>query len=168
VADQYTETERQAALELAANTSIKAAAEHLGISRKTIYAWIDKYPKLWSELQADPKHGKRKIAERLEVLADRYTAAEHDLLDQIEVGTIQAKDAKEAAALLKAFGSSRQAAVAGSRTISGEPETVQHNINFPQLEQAMQAILAQAPPPPPLPVPNEAENVDALPTDTGA
>lgn len=161
--DQYTEEERHAALELAAATSIRGAATHLGINRMSIYRWIDMYPELWSTLQHDPKYGKRKIAERLELLADRYAASEHDLLDKIEQGEMAPKDAKEAAALLKAMGSSRQAAVAGSRTMSGEPETVEHNINFPQLEQAMQALLAQAPPPLPLPVPNEAESVDALP-----
>jgi len=153
----YSEDERKAALELAAATTIKGAAEHLGIARNQIYRWIEKYPQFWSDLRAgDTKDGRRKFAERLEVLADRYTGVEHDLLDKIEDGTIQAKDAKEAAALLKAMGSSRQTATVGAKTLSGESDLVEHTINFPALEQAMERLLATAAPAA-LTVANEAE-----------
>lgn len=160
----YAPEERHAALELAATTSIRAAAQKLGVGRSTIYRWIDMYPQLWSDLRAgDPTAGKRKVAQRLEDLADRYTAAEHDLLEKIEEGGIKAGDAKEAAALLKAMGSSRQAATVGARTISGDHDVVEHNINFPALEAAMERLLegATAPPPAPLAVRNEAESQDA-------
>lgn len=158
MAEEYDDTERHAALELAAATTISNAAQHFGMSRKTLYRWIEKYPQLWSDLRAgDTSKGRRKIAERLEVLADRYTAAEHDLLDSIEDGKIEAKDAKEAAALLKAFGSSRHTAVAGVRQITGESDTAEVNINFPALEQAMERLLGAAPPPA-LVVENEAEH----------
>lgn len=160
---EYDESERVAALELAATVGVKPASEHLGISRKTLYRWIDKYPKLWSDLRAgDPAAHKRQIAARLEDLADRYAASEHDLLDRVDAGQIKPKDAKEAAALLKAFGSSRQAAVAGARQITGEPERVEHTINFADIEQAMERLLGSAPP---VAVENleVQEHVDALP-----
>lgn len=160
MSDSYDESERHAALELAASVGVKPAAEHLGIARATLYRWIDRYPQLWSDLRAgDPQAQRRRVAHRLEDLADRYLAAEQDLLAKVEAGDIAAKDAKEAAALIKAMGSSRQAAVAGSRTISGESEVVQHNINFPALEEAMERLLSAGDPPPspPLPVANEAD-----------
>jgi transposase-like protein len=155
---EYSDEERQAALELAATAGVKPAAEHLGLSRSTIYRWIDKYPQLWSDLKAgDRSAGRRRIADRLEDLADRYAASEHDLLAKIEAGEIAAKDAKEAAALLKAMGSNRGVAVAGVRSITGEADVVEHNINFPALEAAMERLLDGAAPAKPLPVPNEAE-----------
>lgn len=161
-ANRYNEADHHATLELAASIGISQAGRHLGISRKTIYTWIDKYPKLWSDLKAnDPNAGRRGIAQKLEDLADRYGASENDLLQKIEDGELAPKDAREAAALLKAMSSGRHAAVAGVRTISGEAEVVEHNINFPQLEKAMQAILDQAPAPPLL-VTNEAEDVDQV------
>lgn len=153
---EYTEADQHAALELAATVGIKPAARHLGINRTTIHRWIDKHPKLWSDLRAgDPAAHRRGFAANLEDLAERYAGAEHDLLERIEEGRIKPKDAKEAAALMKAMGSSRQAAVAGARTLSGEPETVEHTINFPALEAAMERLLDQGGTSPrALPVPN--------------
>jgi hypothetical protein len=154
----YSEGDRKAALELAASVGVKPAAQHLSISRATIYRWIDMYPKYWSDLRGgNPEAQRRNTAHRLEDLADRYTAAEHDLLDRVENHLIARADAKEAAALIKALGSSRQAATVGARTTLGEPEKVEHTINFPQIEQAMERILAGAQPQPALPVANEAE-----------
>lgn len=154
----YTEEERHAALELAAAVGIAPAARQLDVTRKTLHRWIDRYPKFWSDLRAgDPAAHRKGFAYRLEDLADRYVATEHDILDDIEDGKIKAKDAKEAAALLKAMGSSRQAAVAGVRSISGDPDqVVEHTINFPALEQAMEQLLGTAAIPPALVVENEA------------
>lgn len=158
---EYDEEEIHAALELAASVGVKPAADKLGLNRSSIYRWINKYPQFWSDLRAgDPNVGRRKVAQRLEDLADRYLSAEHDLLEKIEDGKIEVKDAKEAAALAKAMGSSRHAAIAGVRTISGESDVVQHNINFPALEQAMERLLEGAQPPA-LPTPNLAEQADA-------
>jgi transposase-like protein len=155
---EYAESERHAALELAASAGVSAAARELGLNRSTIYRWIDKYPKLWSDLKAgDRTAGRRRIADRLEDLADRYAANEHDLLERIEDGTISAKDAKEAAALLKAMGSGRIGAIAGVRSITNESESLEVNINFPAIEAAMERLLDSAAPPPALPVVNEAE-----------
>lgn len=154
----YTEDERIAALELAATVGIRPAARHFGIAPQTFYKWAEKYPKVWSELRAgNPDAHKRRIAQNLEDLAERYADAENQLLAAIESGQIKAKDPKEAAALIKAMGSSRQAAIAGSRTISNEPERVEHTIDFPALEQAMARILDGAPEPEALPVANLAE-----------
>lgn len=138
----YSEAEHHAALELAATVGVSAAARQLGLQRKQLYRWREKYPQLWSDLSAgDPTVGRRRIAQSLETLADRYASAEHDLLDSIEDGVIKAKDAKDAAALLKGMSSGRAAAIAGARTISGDPEVHEHNINFPQIEAAMERLL---------------------------
>ena len=145
----YTEDEQKAALELAAAIGPTAAGRQLDINRATIYKWAQVHAKLWSDLRAgDPTVQRRNFAIRLEDLADRYGATENDLLDQIDAGRHAPKDAKEAAALLKAMSSGRMAAVAGARQMSGEPETVEHTINFPALEQAMERLLGQGGPAP--------------------
>jgi hypothetical protein len=155
--NQYAEADKLAALELAATVGVLPASKHLNVSRQSIYRWMAEYPKLWSDLRAnDPNAGRRGLAMRLEDLADRYRAAEHDLLDRVEDELIAKADPKEAAALMKAMGSSRQAAVAGVRSISGEPETHEHNINFPALEAAMERLLEGAQPPEPPAIEAEA------------
>ena len=157
-ANVYEEDERHAALELAAVVGVTAAAAQLNVNRASIYRWINQYPQLWSDLRAgDPAAHKRGIAVRLEDLADRYAGAEHAILDDVEAGKISPRDAKEAAAMLKAFGSSRQAAVAGARQITGEPEQHEHHIDFPQIEAAMEALLNSARPEPALLTTNLAE-----------
>lgn len=153
------EADRLAALELAAAVGPKAASRHLGIARASIYRWIDLYPQQWSDMRAgDPEANRRGIARRLEDLASRYGEAEHELLDRVQDKLIKTADAKEAAALIKAMGSSRQTATVGARATLGEPEVVEHNINFPQIERAMEQLLNQSQQPA-LPVPNEAEVV---------
>lgn len=159
-AKAYTEGDRKAALELAAAVGVRPAARHLDVHPSTIYKWIELYPRLWSDLRAgDPKAAKHRIAQNLEDLAQRYADAESDLLERVEDELIKNADPKEAAALLKAMGSSRQAAVAGARTISGEPEVHEHNINFPELEAAMERLLSGGTSAPALPlkVENEAD-----------
>lgn len=162
----YSEEEKHAALALAANVGPTAAANHLGINRRSIYSWMQTFPQLWSDLTAgasDNHRFSKRVAHNLVDLAERYTAAEHDILETIEEGQIKPTDAKEAAALLKAMGSSRQAAVAGARTMSAEPETVEHNINFPQIEAMMERLLGTASPQPALQVENlakEGESAD--------
>jgi transposase len=154
--DQYTEEEMLAVLELAATTSIKNAARVTSVTRNTIYRWIDRYPERWSALVVEPSRGKRKVAQKLDVLVERYTELEHDMLEDLEKRDTP-EDPKELAAVLKAVGSNRQAAVAGSRSISGDPEVHEHNINFPQIEAMMARMLEQAAPPA-LQVENEAED----------
>lgn len=142
----YTESEKQAALELGGAMGRRAAVRALGISPSLFQRWTEEYPELWSDLRSgNPEVQKRKFATRLEDLADRYLGAEHQLLDRVEDNLIKTTDPKEAAALLKAMGSSRMAAVAGSRQVVPEHEVVEHNINFPQLEQAMERLLQGAP-----------------------
>jgi transposase len=151
--DQYTEEEMLAVLELAATTSIKNAARVTSVTRNTIYRWIDRYPERWSALVVEPSRGKRKVA----VLVERYTELEHDMLEDLEKRDTP-EDPKELAAVLKAVGSNRQAAVAGSRSISGDPEVHEHNVNFPAIEALMADMLASVKPPAALPVPNEADD----------
>lgn len=155
------EDQRHAALELAATVGPAAAARHLGISRQSIYRWAELYPQLWSDLRAgDPKAHRRGVAARLEDLTDRYAAAEHDLLLRVEEVLIEQAGPKEAAALIKALGSSRMAATAGMRVLTGEADqVVEHNINFPALEAAMERLLEGAPTTLALPIP-EAEVVE--------
>jgi transposase len=155
--DQYTEEEMFAVLELAATTSIKNAARVTDVARNTIYRWIDRYPDKWSDLVVDPTKGKRKVAQKLDVLVERYTAVEHEMLNDLEKRETP-QDPKELAAVLKAVGSNRQAAVAGSRSISGDPEVHEHNVNFPAIEALMADMLASVKPPAALPVPNEADD----------
>lgn len=155
---EYDESEKKAALELGAAMGRNAAVRELGISKATFQRWTEQYPEFWSDLRAgDPEVQKRRFAQRLEDLAERYLGAEHDLLTRVEDSLIATADPKEAAALIKALGSSRMAATTGSRQIVPEVEHVEHNINFPQIEQAMQAILDRAPSQPALVVDNVAE-----------
>ena len=154
---EYTESEKKAALELGAAMGRNAAVRELGISKATFQRWTEQFPELWSDLRAgDPEVQKRRFAQRLEDLAERYLGAEHDLLNRVEENLIPKADPKEAAALIKALGSSRMAATTGSRQIVPEVEHVEHNINFPALEQAMERLLDSAPQPA-LVVANEAE-----------
>lgn len=140
---RYTEEQQKAALEMMAVIGPTATERELGVTRASLYRWTEKHARFWSDLRAgDPAAHKRGIANRLEDLADRYRAAEHDLLEKVETKLIpKLDDPKEAAALLKAMGGSRQAAIAGARAVSGEPEHVEHTINFPALEQAMERLL---------------------------
>lgn len=158
----YSVEDRHAALELAATVGISPAARQLEISRRTIYRWIEMYPQLWSDLRAgDPEAHKRGFAVRLEDLAARYAEAEHLALDRAEE-VLAGASAKEIAAIIKAMGSSRQAATLGARTVMGEDRAdVDVTINFPQIEQAMERLLGAAGPAPALPVSNEADVVDA-------
>ena len=154
---EYTESEKKAALELAAAMGRRAAIRELGISSATFQRWTEQFPELWSDLRAgDPDVQKRRFAMRLEDLAERYLGAEHDLLTRMEDKLIPTADPKESAAMLKAMASGRMAATTGSRQIVPEVEHVEHNINFPALEQAMERLLDGAPQPA-LVVDNEAE-----------
>lgn len=146
-------------MELAVAIGRRAAVRQLGISNHTFQKWTVKYPQEWSDLRAgDPDAQKNGFSKSLEELAHEYLAAEHDLLDKIADGENAPKDAKEAAALIKAMGSSRQAATVGSRTVVGAADLVEHTINFPALEQAMERLLDSAPSAPALEVRNEADN----------
>lgn len=151
----YDEAEKKAALELGAALGRNAAVRELGISKSTFQKWTDQYPDFWSDLRAaDPQVQKMRFAQRLDDLAERYIGAEHDLLDRIEDQLIKRANAKEAAALVKALGSSRMAATAGARQVVPEAEVHEHHIDFPQLEQALVRVLERAPEP--IQVPNEA------------
>lgn len=154
----YADEEQKAALELAAAVGVGPAAAQLDVTRRTLYNWMNKWPKLWSDLRAeDPTAQRRGTAMRLEDLAERYRDNEHELLELVEKGHIVPKDAKELAALLKAMGSSRQTATLGARSASGEPDQVEHTLNFPALEAAMERLLGAAPTPALAPADAEAE-----------
>lgn len=154
----YPEADRLAALELASQIGMKPAARQLGLPRATLYRWRDMYPKQWTDFNLGKEHRLR-TAENLEDLAARYTDAEHDALEKVEEMLTNGRlDPKELAALIKALGASRGVATAGAQRARGDNQVVEHNINFPQLEQAMQALLSSGEPP----GPGEAEVV-ALP-----
>lgn len=158
----YADEEQKAALELAAAVGISPAAAQLDVTRRTLYKWIEKWPTLWSDLRAgDPTAQRRGVAMRLEDLAERYRDNEHDLLSLVESGHIVPKDAKELAGLLKAMGSSRQTATLGARSASGEPDHVEHTLNFPALEQAMERLLGAAPTPQLPDAEGSAEEIEA-------
>lgn len=138
----YSEDEVRAALELSATIGIKPASRELKIGRATIYRWIDRHAELWSDLNSGKEKHRFGFAAQLEHLAERYAGAEHDALERIEEKLDEGDlDAKELAALVKAMGSSRGVAAAGARAARGDHDVVEHQINFPQLERAMQALL---------------------------
>jgi hypothetical protein len=157
---RYAEEEKKAALELGAAVGRNAAVRQLGISKSTFQQWTELYPELWSDLRrGDREAQKLGIAGRLEDLAEQYTSLEFEALERAEK-LIKTADAKELAALIKAMGGSRGVASVGARALRGEDaERVEHNINFPQIEQALERVLAQAPQPA-LVVENEAERED--------
>lgn len=152
----YTEDEARAGMELAIAIGRRKAIQQLGISHSTFQNWTQKYPQIWSDLKAgDPEAQRKGFAKSLEDLAQEGMALEHEAIE-VAQAKLKGADLKELAAIIKATAASRQAATVGARTVMGEADVVEHNVNFPQLEQAMQAILEQAAPPA-LPVVNEAE-----------
>lgn len=147
----YLPQEKESALRLTAKIGITAAARELGLDRKTIARFREQMPEFWSELMANgdvaPSRRQRQ-AESLEDLADAYTEREFEALSRAEK-LIKTASAKELAALMRAMGASRGLATVGARAHRGEDvQQVDHNINFPALEQAAMAILERAPKPP--------------------
>lgn len=157
VPKRYTEESKRAALELGAAVGRNAAIRQLGISKATFQRWTEEFPEFWSDLRAgDREAQKLGIAQRLEDLAEQYTSLEFEALERAEK-LIKTADPKELAALIKAMGSSRGVATVGARGYRGEDaHTVDHNINFPALEAAANAILDRAESQPLL-VANEAD-----------
>lgn len=161
IRNKYSEDFKLKALKLGAARGRRTAIRELGISSASFQTWTERYPKEWSEALAerDAEIGKE-LAIQFEELIEGYTEAE-----QKAIGKVLAKlddddlDAKELAALVKALGSSRGVAAVNARQARGEPDkTVDVNVNFPQLEQAAEAILAKAPPRPALQVENLEES----------
>lgn len=160
---RYTDDEKRAALKLAARIGISAAARELGTYNKTIRRFRDQMPEFWSELvaHADVAPARRqRQAENLEDLADAYVEREFKAVEAadrlLDGGELEAK---ELAALIKAMGSSRGLATAGARAHRGEDlQVVEHNINFAQLERAMETLLNSGSPQPALPTPNLDED----------
>lgn len=149
------------AVELAAVHGVKATAEHLGIGLKTLEGWCyRKHRKQYSEFREGKiSEWRAGFAAKMEDLAEQYGDAERVAaelaLKQLQSGDL---DAKELAALIKSMGSSRTAAAATGSKARGEPDHKDIlEINFPQLEQAMEAMLEGAAARRALPVPNLAE-----------
>lgn len=154
-AREFLPEEKKAALEYAAVHGIRAAGRAFDVSHTTILSWEDEFPELWSELRAGTEEAhKIGFARRLEDLAEGYAGVERAALERAE-HLIPGANAKELAALVKAMGSARGVATTGARTVRGDPDNVTEvQINFPQLEKAMERLLDQAEPP--LQLPNEA------------
>lgn len=156
-ARKYTEEEQHAALELAVAVGRRAAIRELGISAATFQKWTEKHAKLWSDLRAnDPEAQKRGFAGRLEDVAENALAVEHEAIERA-AALLPGATPKDLASLLKALSGSRATATIGAKATRGEAETVEHNINFPALEQAMERLLGAPADQPALQVPNEAE-----------
>lgn len=148
-AKTYTDGEKRAALELAASIGLKPAAAQLGISNASIFRWRNEMTPYWHSLVTGDENARQhKIADNLEDLAAAYTEAEREAITQayekLEAGDL---DAKELAALIKAMGSSRGVAAAGARNIRGSDQpNFTLNINFADLETAMERLLDSARP----------------------
>lgn len=160
----YSDDEKRAALKLAAQIGIRAAARELGTYPPTIRRFREQMPEYWSDLVAAgdvSAERRRRTAQDLEDLADAYVEREFNALEVADkLIEDDELDAKGLAALMRAMGASRGLATAGARGYRGEDvQTVEHNINFAALEMAAQAILDRASPPalPPIQVPNVAE-----------
>jgi hypothetical protein len=154
----FTSDDEIRGLELAAKIGRNAATRQLNVSKSLFQKWTERHPKEWSDFRAgrSSEFGKE-FAAQLEDLAENYTEAEEEAirqaLEQIKTGDL---DAKELAALIKAMGSSRGVAATNARQARGEPDkTLDININFPQLEQAAEAVLARATAPPAIDVSSE-------------
>jgi hypothetical protein len=157
----YTEEEKLAALELAAAVGRRAAVRQLGISASTFQRWTETYPQQWSDLRAgDLEAQKQGYAQRLEDLAEQYATLEFQALERVE-SVLPQSGPKEIAGIIKALGASRGVAAVGARAARGEDrDIVEHNINFPALEAAMERLLERGDQAPQLPthVENEAEH----------
>jgi transposase-like protein len=167
----FSEEDKQAALRLAATIGLRAASRELDISKSVLHNWKKAYPQLWSDLRAgNVDKYQQNFANRLEELADEYADVEalaaREAFKRIKKGQTVLDndgelvenvplDAKELAALIKALSSGRANAVLNTRAVRGEPtERIEHTLNIPALETAMEQLLAQAPP---VKVLNEAE-----------
>lgn len=146
----------QVALEFAAIHGFRAAGRRLGVAHTTVMRWAEANPELWSDLRAGDREAQKKgFAQRLEDLAESYTAVEQDAIERA-AKLLKSADAKETAALIKSMGSARTGAAASARAARGEDaDKVEVDINFPALEQAMERVLGRAQPQPLL-VDNEA------------
>lgn len=159
---RYSEDFKLKALALMGARGRNAAARELGVSKATLQTWTEKYPVEWSEAIRGRDGGdiQKELAAQFEELIEGYTEAEQKALGRaLETLDDPDLDARDIAALIKAMGSSRGVAAVNARQARGEPDkSVDVNINFPQLEQAAEAILAQAPQRPALPVENLEES----------
>lgn len=139
--------EKIGALEVVAQIGFRQAAKELGVGKRQLEDWRNEFPKEYSDFRAGRNEEYRKaFAAKLEDLAEHYTDAEElavqRAIDALESGDT---DPKELAALIKAMGSSRGNAVLNARQSRGEPDkSFDLNINFPQIEQAAEAILSRA------------------------
>jgi hypothetical protein len=152
--------EEKAALELAIAVGRRAAIRQLGISSATFQKWTEKHAQYWSDLRAnDPEAQEKRYVQRLEDVAENALSVEHKAIERAE-SLIDGASAKDLSGLMKAITGSRATASAGVRAAKNEPDRVEHTINFPALEQAMERLLDQGGPSlPALPVENEAETV---------
>lgn len=160
----FTREDKLAALALGGAIGRRAACKELGLSHSVFQRFTEEFPKEWSEaIQGrDPEQIGKSLAAQFEELIEGYTEAEQEAITQA-LSLLKDKnadlDAKELAALIKAMGSSRGVAAVNARQARGEPDkNIDVNINFPQLEQAAEAILAKAPTAPALPAPNLEES----------
>lgn len=155
----FTQEDRRAALRLAISIGRRAAVRQLGISSASFQRWTEMEAEYWSSLRAgDPEQQQAQFAGRLEDLAEQYVDAELDALERAQK-LIKTADAKETAALIKAMGSSRGLATVNARATRGQDaDKLDVNINFPQIEQALERILDTAGTQSALPVPNLADS----------
>lgn len=155
----YSDDEKKAALELAIAIGRREAVRQLNISPSAFQRWTQQFPQFWSDLKAgDPEQQRKGFAKSLEDLAAEGMSVEHEALWRAH-DQLKTSDPKETAAILKAAAASRQTAIIGAKQVLGEPDVVEHNINFPAIEAAMERLL-EGHEPPALQVANEAEDVD--------
>ena len=142
---QFTEEQKKAALELSVTVGLAEAGRQFDVDRTTMWRWTKQFPEFYSDVTAGKREAQKLgIATQLEALAESYAEVEFQAIERAEK-LIKTADAKEAAALIKAMGSSRGVAAVNARQTRGEDvERIEHNINFPALEAAAALMLERA------------------------
>lgn len=140
------------AVELAAVHGITSTAEKLGLELKTLESWCYRsHRKQYAEFrEGKMSEWRSSFAAGMEDLAEKYGEAETLAVEQalklLRSGDV---DAKEIAALVKSMGSSRATAASTAHRARGDADSKSElEINFPALEQAMEALLGRKGPTP--------------------
>lgn len=141
----FSDDDKRAALRLAAEIGVRPAARELELSLSAIARWKKQFPELWSDLTSGRIDDRpTAFAQTLDELAEEYADVEREALERA-AKLLPRADGKEVAALMKGLSTGRATAIAGSQRLRGVPdETSELRVSFPQIEQALEALLGSA------------------------
>lgn len=163
-----TRDQRLQAVELAAIHGPTQVAATLGIPFDTIKSWCYRdFPTEYAEFRAGKlSEWRAKFAAEMEDLQQDYAETERLALEQAKrLLADDDIDARDVASLIKGMGAARASATGTATRARGEPDYIEeHRINFEQLEQAAERILAKYGPNPAIEIPAEdVREIDAGP-----